>query len=79
MQECKNNIMRYYDFFNIRPKHSTLFGFRSMDMSGMETRRHVLPSFDVVVANPICIRQELLGEDEKAKIKGMIQSHNRKT
>jgi type I restriction-modification system DNA methylase subunit len=66
------------DFFNIKPKHSTLFGFRSMNTAGEETQVYVLPAFDVVVANPPYIRQEFLGIDEKTRIKQMIESENKK-
>ncbi|MEO9295345.1 MAG: N-6 DNA methylase [Nitrososphaera sp.] len=62
------------DFFNIKPKQSTLFGFRSMDTSGQETEVYALPSFDTVIANPPYIRQELLGKEEKERIKNTIET-----
>lgn len=66
------------DFFDIRPRQSTLFGFTSVDMAGKETEVYALPEFDVVVANPPYIRQELLGQEEKEKIKDRIESQNQK-
>lgn len=66
------------DFFDIRPKQSTLFGFTSVDMAGKETEVYALPEFDVVVANPPYIRQEMLGSEEKEKIKSRIESQNKK-
>ena len=65
------------DFFNIKPMQATLFGFRSMDIEGQERQVYVLPSFDIIVANPPYIRQEILGETEKKKIKDIIEKEHK--
>lgn len=62
------------DFFDIRPGQATLSGFKSITTKGKTTLVNVPPSFDVVLANPPYIRQELLGKKEKAKIKSLIES-----
>jgi len=61
------------DFFDIRPGQATLTGFESLTAEGKPTLVKLPPSFDVVVANPPYIRQELLGVKEKQKIKELIE------
>ncbi len=61
------------DFFDLRPRQETLTGFRSMDAEGKEQSVKIPYSFDVVVANPPYIRQELLGDSEKRKIFDLVQ------
>lgn len=62
------------DFFNIKSGHATLLGFQSMDTEGKPTEVELPAYFDVIVANPPYIRQELLGEDEKKKIVNLVQT-----
>ncbi|MEM3737013.1 MAG: N-6 DNA methylase [Candidatus Bathyarchaeia archaeon] len=61
------------DLFDVRPRQATLSGFESVTAEGKPTRIEMPPAFDVVVANPPYIRQELLGEKEKLKIKNLIE------
>jgi len=61
------------DFFDIRPGQATLLGFKSITTGGKQTLLEIPPYFDVVIANPPYIRQELLGEKEKRKIKELIE------
>ncbi|MGC8970261.1 MAG: N-6 DNA methylase, partial [Conexivisphaera sp.] len=61
------------DFFNIEAGQETLTGFESMTTSGEKTAIKIPHRFDVVVANPPYIRQELLGSKEKDKIKRRIE------
>lgn len=61
------------DFFDIKPGQTTLSGFKSLTTEGKQTLIELPPYFDVVVANPPYIRQELLGEKEKRKIKKLIE------
>jgi type I restriction-modification system DNA methylase subunit len=56
------------DFFDVKPRQETLTGFDSMTAEGEKTLVKIPYSFDVILANPPYIRQELLGEKEKAKI-----------
>jgi type I restriction-modification system DNA methylase subunit len=62
------------DIFDVRPGQATLSGFESLTAEGKPTLVEMPPAFDAVVANPPYIRQELLGEKEKAKIKSLIES-----
>ena len=66
------------DFFNIKSGQATLSGFDSMDTEGKPTLINIPPAFDVIVANPPYIRQELLGEREKKKIRDLIESEFRR-
>jgi len=61
------------DFFDVKPGQATLSGFESITTEGKKTLIELPPYFDVIVANPPYIRQELLGEKEKRKIKGLIE------
>jgi type I restriction-modification system DNA methylase subunit len=61
------------DFFDVKPGAHTLFGFKSITAEGEETAIYMPQSFNVVVANPPYIEQELLGEKEKVKIKDLIE------
>ncbi len=61
------------DFFDIEAGQETLTGFESITPSGEKTAIKMPPRFDVVVANPPYIRQELLGSKEKDKIKRRIE------
>jgi len=61
------------DFFDIRPGQATLVGFEGLTAEGKPTLVKLPPAFDVVVANPPYIRQELLGAKEKEKIKRLIE------
>ncbi len=61
------------DFFDLKPRQETLAGFKSMDSAGKEQLVKIPHSFDVVVANPPYIRQELLGEREKRKIFELVE------
>jgi len=61
------------DFFDIKPGQATLMGFGSITTEGKYTSIELPPYFDVVIANPPYIRQELLGEKEKLKIKELIE------
>jgi type I restriction-modification system DNA methylase subunit len=62
------------DFFDIRAGHETLSGFKSITTEGGKTVIKLPKAFDVVVANPPYIRQELLGDDEKEKIKELVET-----
>ncbi len=61
------------DFFDIRRGQATLTGFEGLDAEGKTTVVEFPAYFDAVVANPPYIRQELLGEKEKQKIRKLIQ------
>jgi len=61
------------DFFDVRPGARTLFGFKSMTTEGEPTVVTMPSAFDVITANPPYIRQELLGEKEKTKIRTVIE------
>ncbi|MFQ5974802.1 MAG: class I SAM-dependent DNA methyltransferase [Candidatus Hydrothermarchaeales archaeon] len=61
------------DFFDVKPGQATLTGFQSFTTGGEETKIKFPPYFDIVVANPPYIRQELLGKKEKKKIKALIE------
>jgi type I restriction-modification system DNA methylase subunit len=61
------------DVFDIKPGQETLSGFESITTEGKSTLVKIPPSFDVVVANPPYIEQELLGLKEKKKIKTLIE------
>ncbi|MBI2125902.1 MAG: N-6 DNA methylase, partial [Thaumarchaeota archaeon] len=61
------------DFFDIKRGQATLTGFETLDASGQETVIEFPSYFDVVVANPPYIRQELLGTKEKDKIRKLIE------
>jgi len=61
------------DIFDIRPGQATLSGFESLTTEGKTALVEVPPTFDVVVANPPYIEQELLGDKEKRKIKALIE------
>ncbi|MEM2871961.1 MAG: N-6 DNA methylase [Candidatus Caldarchaeum sp.] len=65
------------DIFNIKPELSRLSGFSSITAEGKPTEIELPPYFDVVVANPPYIRQELLGSKEKSKIKALIEGEFR--
>jgi len=62
------------DFFDTRPGVSTLMGFQSFTTDGEQASVDLPTSIDVVVANPPYIRQELVGENEKLKIKKALES-----
>ncbi len=62
------------DFFDVKPKQATLMGFKSVSAEGSSTLVKMPASFDAVVANPPYIRQELLGNKEKQKIKTLIEN-----
>jgi type I restriction-modification system DNA methylase subunit len=61
------------DFFDIKPGIATLTGFESMTVEGAPTLVELPPALDVVVGNPPYIRQELVGEREKQKIKRLVE------
>jgi len=65
------------DIFDVKSRQATLLGFESITTEGKPTLIEMPPAFDVVVANPPYIRQELLGEKEKLKIKSLIESEYR--
>lgn len=62
------------DFFDIQAGQETIAGFESMTASGEGTTIRMPETFDVVVANPPYIRQELLGNREKNKIRKRVES-----
>jgi hypothetical protein len=62
------------DIFDVKPKQATLMGFKSVSAEGSSTLVKMPPSFDAVIANPPYIRQELLGDKEKLKIKSLIEN-----
>jgi len=62
------------DFFEVKPGQAVLVGFESITTEGKKATVDLPPYFNVVVANPPYIRQELLGEEEKKKIKQLIES-----
>jgi type I restriction-modification system DNA methylase subunit len=62
------------DFFDVKPGQATLLGFRSLTTEGKQTSIELPPYFDTIVANPPYIRQELLSEREKTKIKTLIET-----
>jgi type I restriction-modification system DNA methylase subunit len=61
------------DIFDIKPGQETLSGFESITAEGKSTLVKIPSVFDVVVANPPYIEQELLGLKEKKKIKNLIE------
>ena len=61
------------DFFDTKPGIATLTGFDSITVEGTPALVELPPAFDVVVANPPYIRQELVGEKEKSKIMKVIE------
>ena len=61
------------DFFDTKPGIATLTGFDSITVEGAPTLVELPPTFDVVVANPPYIRQELVGEREKSKITKVVE------
>jgi type I restriction-modification system DNA methylase subunit len=61
------------DFFDIRAGQATLSGFESITTEGAPLTIDFPSAFDVVIANPPYIRQEFLGEKEKAKIAKLVQ------
>lgn len=65
------------DFFDIKPAQATLTGFQSITTEGKQTLIELPSAFDTVVANPPYIRQELLGEKEKKKIKELIEGEHK--
>ncbi|MEM3386386.1 MAG: N-6 DNA methylase [Nitrososphaerales archaeon] len=65
------------DFFDIKAGQAILSGFEGVTAEGKRALIDVPAYFDVVVANPPYIRQELLGEGEKLKIKGLIEGEYR--
>jgi len=62
------------DAFDIIAGQTTLFGFQSISTEGKSQELEIPPNFDVIVANPPYIRQELLGSNEKKKIKERIEN-----
>jgi len=65
------------DFFDLRPGQAILWGFTGLTVEGERTTVKLPPVFDVVIANPPYIRQELLGLHEKKKIKDLIEEEFR--
>lgn len=65
------------DFFDIRPRISTLTGFQGITPTGDEAKVNLPAFFDVVIGNPPYIRQELLNDNEKIKIKELIEAEYR--
>jgi len=61
------------DFFDVKGGFKTLAGFQSLDTEGKPKEIMIPTSFDVIVANPPYVRQELLGESEKKKIKKCLK------
>jgi len=61
------------DFFDVKPGARTLFGFKGMTTEGEPTVVTLPSAFDATVANPPYIRQELLGDKEKVKIRSLIE------
>lgn len=61
------------DFFNVRPRQATFTGFDSMTAEGEKAVIKMPYTFDVIVANPPYIRQEMLGDKEKEKIFSLIE------
>jgi len=62
------------DFFDVKPGARTLFGFKGMTTEGEPTVVTMPSAFDVIIANPPYIRQELLDEKEKVKIRSLIEN-----
>ncbi len=65
------------DFFDVPPGIAALEGFPSLSPTGESTSVEFPPAFDAVIGNPPYIRQEYLGEKEKAKIKKVIEGEYR--
>jgi type I restriction-modification system DNA methylase subunit len=61
------------DFFDTRPGVQTLMGFQSFTAGGSEVSIDLPATLDVIVANPPYIRQELVGDKEKRKIKDVLE------
>ncbi len=61
------------DFFDIRSGQDILSGFRAFTPSGEQSIIEFPPFFNVIIANPPYIRQELLGKKQKKKIKELIE------
>jgi len=61
------------DVFDIKPGQETLSGFESITTEGKSAFVKIPPAFDIVVANPPYIEQELLGFKEKKKIKNLLE------
>jgi type I restriction-modification system DNA methylase subunit len=61
------------DFFDVKPGAHKLFGFKGMTTEGEPTVMNLPATFDVITANPPYIRQELLGEKEKVKIRSLVE------
>ena len=61
------------DIFDIKPGQATLSGFDSITTEGKPALVKIPTAFDVIVANPPYIEQELLGSKEKRKIKSLIE------
>ena len=62
------------DFFDFRAGQATLSGFESITTEGKPTTIKIPGSFNAIIANPPYIRQELLGEKEKHKIKELVET-----
>lgn len=61
------------DFFDIKAGQATLSGFEGVTAGGAKSTTQFPSAFDVVVANPPYIRQELLSEKEKRKIIQLVE------
>jgi type I restriction enzyme M protein len=61
------------DFFDLKPGIEVLSGFESLDSDSERVEVKLPTEFDVVVANPPYIRQELLSAKEKDKIKKLVE------
>ena len=61
------------DFFDVKPGARKLFGFKGMTTEGEPTVIAMPSAFDVITANPPYIRQELLDEKEKIKIRSLVE------
>lgn len=62
------------DIFDVLPGQKTFSGLESITAEGKPTFVEIPPTFDAVIANPPYIEQELLGADEKNKIKKLIEN-----
>jgi type I restriction-modification system DNA methylase subunit len=65
------------DFFDILPGIDVLTGFEGLNADSQTVEMKFPTSFDIIVANPPYIEQELMGSAEKKKIKRRIEMEYR--